>query len=88
MFKKGLMETWDELGDEEDSDREAEEANLVLIALTLSDSESRPGSGFESDEEYEVYSNLYCSDIIHDFMSHCQDKTRHVKAIKKRLDFL
>lgn len=33
------METWDELGDEEDSDKEVEEANLALMALTLFDLE-------------------------------------------------
>lgn len=44
------METWDELDDEEDSDREAEEANLTLIALTLSDTKYESGSGSKSDE--------------------------------------
>lgn len=67
------MATWDELGDEEDSDREAEEANLALMALTLSNLEFEPGSSSESDEGGEVYSYVSFYDLIHDFMSHCQD---------------
>lgn len=35
---KCLIETWDELDNEEDSDKEVEEANLALMAHTLSDS--------------------------------------------------
>lgn len=87
-FKKSLTETWDELDDEEHSDREAEEANHALMALTLSDSEAKSGSGSEYDEEDKVHSNLSCFDIIHDLMSHCQDKERHMKAAKKKLGFL
>lgn len=82
-FKKGLMATWDELDDEEDSDIEAEEVNLVLMAFTLSDSESELGSGFESDEKDEVYSNLSCYNLIHDLMIRCQDQARHMKVVKK-----
>lgn len=78
-FKKCLMATWDELGDEEYSDREAEEANLALMALILSDSEFGSGYESESDEEDEVYSNISRYYIIHDFMSHCQVKTRQGK---------
>ena len=67
------METWDELHDEEDSDREAEEAGLALMDLTLSNLESESGSRSESDEKDRVYCNLYCSNLIHDSMSLCQD---------------
>lgn len=52
------METWDELDDEKDSNREAEEVNLELVALTLFDSEFESSSYFEYDEEDMVYSNL------------------------------
>ncbi|KAI5440534.1 hypothetical protein KIW84_010137 [Lathyrus oleraceus] len=45
------METWDELDDEKDLDREPEEANFALMAFTLSDPESGSGSGSESDIE-------------------------------------
>lgn len=68
-----LMETWDELNNEKDSDKEAEEANLELMVLTLSNSESESEYGSESDEEDKVYSNVSCSDLIHDFMSLFQD---------------
>lgn len=82
------METWDELNDREDSDREAEEANLAMMALTLSDLEFESGSGSESDENDQVYSNLSWSNLIHDFMSLFQDQTRHVKVVMKQLEFL
>ncbi|KAI5410316.1 hypothetical protein KIW84_055709 [Lathyrus oleraceus] len=72
-LKKGLMETWYKLDDDEYSDREAEDANLALMALTLSDSESESGSSSKSDEEDKVYFNLSCSDLIHGFMILCQD---------------
>lgn len=58
------------------------------MALTLSHSESESGFGLESDEEDEIYSNLSHSDLIHDFMSHCQDKARHLNVVKKQLDFI
>lgn len=82
------MDKWDELDDEKDLDREAEEANLTLMALTLSDSESESSSGSESDEEDKVYSTLSYSDLIHDFMSLYQDQARHMKVVKKQLEFL
>ena len=82
------MVTWNELDDEEDSDREVEEVNLALMALTLSNSEFGSGSVSELYKEDEVYSNLSCSNLIHSLMSHCQDKTRHMKDDKKQLDFL
>ena len=72
-FKKGLMATWDELVDEKDSNREADEANLALMDLTLSDSEFESCSGSKSDKEDREYLNLSWSDLIHDFMSLCQD---------------
>lgn len=61
------------------------------MAHTLSNSESESGFGSESEEEYEVYSNISRYDLItfiHDLMSHCQNKARQMKAVKKQLDFL
>lgn len=82
------MGTWDELDDKEDSDREAKEVNLALTALTLSDSEFESSFGCESNKEDEVYSKLSWFDLIHDLMSLCQDQSRHIKAVKKQLEFL
>lgn len=58
------------------------------MAYTLSVSESKSGSGSKYDEEDEVYLNLSRYDLIHDLMSRWQDKVRHMKVVKKQLDFL
>lgn len=44
------------------------------MALTLFNSEFELGYASEYDKEDELYSNLSYYKIIHDFMSHCQDK--------------
>ena len=48
--KKSLMETWDKLVKEEETEKDDEEANLALIALTSSDTKSDSDSCSDSDE--------------------------------------
>lgn len=43
------METWDELDNEDNSDKDEEEANLALMALTSSDMEFESTSYLESE---------------------------------------
>lgn len=44
------MEIWDELDNEEEVDENKEEANLALVALTFSDSESKVDSDLDSED--------------------------------------
>lgn len=48
------MDTWDELDDEEDSDRAAEEASLALMAYILSNFKIKSESGLGSDKDNNV----------------------------------
>lgn len=84
------MVTWDELDNEESSDKDEGEANLVLMALTSSDTKYESNSDSESEEEDEVFSNLSHSDLIcfiQDLMSRCQDKAKHMKTLKSNMIF-
>lgn len=79
------------LDSKEDSDKKAGETNLAWMAHTLSDSKFGSGSGLNMMRKMRLFSNLSHSNLItffHDLMSHCQDKERHMKVIKKQLDFL
>ncbi|KAI5397352.1 hypothetical protein KIW84_063243 [Lathyrus oleraceus] len=63
-FKKSLMETWDELDNEEDFIKDEEEANLAFMVVTYSEAKSNSKSGSDSDEENEVFSKISRSDLI------------------------
>lgn len=85
------METWDELDNEENSENDEQQANLTLMALTSSEAESDSDSGSNSEEEDEVFSNLSRYDIItflQDLMCRCQERSRHMKILKKQYDLL
>ncbi|KAI5389889.1 hypothetical protein KIW84_075267 [Lathyrus oleraceus] len=66
--KKSLMATWDELEKEEEVDKDEEEANLSLMALTSSDIESYSDSSLDFEEEYEVLetspNGAHSSDVL------------------------
>lgn len=76
-FKKILMATWEELDNEE----EDEEAKLALMASTF----------LESKDIKQVFSNHSKSDLstlCHDLVERCQQKSRHIKTLKKQCDLL
>lgn len=85
------MENWDELDKEEKYDRDEEEANLSLMASTSSNIESDIGSGTNSKEVKDVFSNLSCSKLtsfIQEITSFCQDKVRQLTYLKRDNDLL
>ncbi|KAI5394891.1 hypothetical protein KIW84_061497 [Lathyrus oleraceus] len=84
-FKKSLMAIWDELDNEESSDKNEGEENLTLMALISSDTKYESTSDLESNEEDKVFSNLSRSNLIsfiQDLMSRFQDNARDMKTLK------
>ncbi|KAI5427368.1 hypothetical protein KIW84_032694 [Lathyrus oleraceus] len=74
-FKKSLMETCDELDNEEDFEKDEEHANLALMALTSYGEEFDSDSSSKSEEEDEVFSKLsrsYLINFIQDLMGRCR----------------
>ncbi|KAI5417687.1 hypothetical protein KIW84_042340 [Lathyrus oleraceus] len=57
-FKKILMETWDEIDNEEDSKKDEEQANLALMNLISSEAESNSDFSSKSEEEDVAFSKL------------------------------
>lgn len=85
------MAIWDELDKEDELEKDEEEANLSLMALTSSDTEPDSDSSLYYEEENEVFSKLSCYDLIafiQDLMGRYQEKTRHMKILKKQYDLL
>ena len=85
------METWDELDNEEDSEKDEERANLALMDSTFSDSESGDGSDSESkDTEHVIYklSKSNQSTLCHSLMERRRQKARHMKTLNKQYDLL
>ncbi|KAI5426850.1 hypothetical protein KIW84_032327 [Lathyrus oleraceus] len=87
-FKKSLMEIWDELDNEEDSQKDEEQANLALMTLTSYKAKPDSNAGSESKEEDKEFSKLSRSDLItfmKDIMGRCQEKSNHMKILKKTI---
>lgn len=85
------MEPWDELDNEDGSDKDEGEANLALMAITPSEKKYESTFDSNSDGEDEVFSNLSHSNFIsfiQEPMSRCQDKARITKTLKKEYDLL
>ncbi|KAI5410339.1 hypothetical protein KIW84_055729 [Lathyrus oleraceus] len=70
-FKKSFMATWDELDNEEDANKDEEQANLGLMALTSSETESESDFGFESEEEDKV---IQRKQVLKKFMKAHEEK--------------
>lgn len=58
------METWDELDNKDNLDKDKGAANMALVALTSSNTKSESTSDPKSEEEDEVIFNLSCSNMI------------------------
>lgn len=85
MFKKSFMATWDELDGEDYADKDIGESNLALMALTSSETNSKSCCSAESKNLDEVLSNSCHSNFlfIHDPISCCKDKVRHMKILER-----
>ena len=80
------MEAWDALEKEYDSEKDKEQVDLALMALTYSEAESDSDYGSESEED-KVFFKLSRSNLItfiQDLMSRCQEKARHMKILTKQ----
>ncbi|KAI5422592.1 hypothetical protein KIW84_045866 [Lathyrus oleraceus] len=62
-FKKSFMATWYELDKEEDSEKDEEQTNIALVALTSFKVEYNSDFGSESGED-EEFSKLSRSNLI------------------------
>lgn len=85
------METWDELDNEENSDKDEEQTNIALMDLTSLETKSNSDSGSEFEEDDEVFSKLsrsYLITFIQDLMGRCQDKAIYMGFLKKQYDLL
>ena len=61
-----------------------------MVSISL-DIKFNLGSGLGSEEEDEVFSKLYGSNLIYfiqDLMSRCQDKARHMKSFKREYNIM
>lgn len=58
------MATWDELDNEDRSNKGEGKANMALMAITPSYTKYEPTFNSDSDGKDEVYSNLSRSDLI------------------------